>query len=170
MILCLAAGFGVSFALRAGDPGGKTRTKVALIETTTGSSAPSRSRTLHLESLWSQRGGTFQTAAASQRVLAAVTSGNWNDASKKGAVALLLKDPGFINTIWNKADPATRNAMMGELIKVLTQDTPVTSLEVLDAGKFDFSHIPEIGQRGLVHVHDRPERGLRTALRRDRAL
>ena len=144
MGLCLAAGFGVSLVWHPASLGKGVQAEIPKPEPTA-TSPPRRDRTLHLESLWSQRRTTLNASEAAPRVLAAIAAGNWDDASKKEAVSLLIKDPAFINAIWDKSEPETRGAMISELIKVLVNTTPRTALDVLDAGQFDFSKIPEIG-------------------------
>lgn len=143
MILCFAAGFGVSLAWKT-DMIGK-RTEARTTETVATSPAPSRSRKLHLEHLWSQRRATFNAAEAEPRVLAAIAADNWDDAAKKELVSLLIADPSFINTIWNQTDPETRNKMMAKIIKAVIEANPSTALTLLDEAKFDLSKIPDIG-------------------------
>lgn len=145
MILCLAAGFGVSLALRTDLIGKRTEAQATVAETNTSSPAPSRSRKLHLEHLWSQRRPTLNTTEAEPRVLAAVAADRWDDAAKKELVSLLIASPSFINTIWNQADPETRNKMMSKVFKTVIEANPSTALALLDEGKFDFSKIPGIG-------------------------
>ena len=140
----LAAGFGASLLWHPVGSRKDPRAKIPATETSA-TPPPSRSRPLHLEHLWSQRRARPVAAEMSRRVIVAASSGIWDEASKKEAVSLLIADPSFINTIRNAIDPGKRDAMLSQLIKALVNDSPPIVLDVLDAGTFDFSTVPEIG-------------------------
>jgi hypothetical protein len=145
MILCLAAGFGATVALRTDETGKRTEVKAAETATASGASLSSRGRKLHLEHLWSRRRATFDAREAEPRVLAAIAADRWDDAAKNELVSLLIASPSSINTIWNQTDPGTRNQMMAKVIKAVIEANPSTALAVLDEGRFDFSKIPGAG-------------------------
>lgn len=145
MMLCLAAGFGATVALRTDETGKRTEAKAAETAIASGPSLSSRNRKLHLENLWSHRRATFNPKEAEPRVLAAIAADRWDDAAKKELVSLLIASPSSINTIWHQTAPETRNQMMAKVIKAVIEANPSTALAVLDEGRFDFSKIPGVG-------------------------
>lgn len=144
MLSCFAAGVGTSTLAPPGREHKFPPPPLSVAERSDSIIAP-RSRALHLENLWSQRRIIPNPAEAGPRVIAALYAEKPDKAAMKEAISLLIRDPSFINRIWEQGDPAKRTSVLNRLFKELVDTNPETMLDVVDSVSFDLSGLEEVG-------------------------
>ena len=145
MILCLTAGFGISYLRHDGgvdrqkskDTVFETKRRTVRTALTTHAAAP--------KELWLE-GKPLDLQQVKARLLQACSSNIWTEELEQGAVLVLIAEPSFINTLFRKTNPEAEDWAMDRILWRMSKDCPRSILPLLDAADFDLTLLDSEGK------------------------